>query len=87
MEEMFLRLEFSQAVVLKLLDDQGIDSLWTLARLSDKDIATICDAIHRPGGLVRWKTPCRCNQIFVLAMKNLIHALFMFKTMEHCSKD
>ena len=33
MEEMFLRLVFSQAVVLKLVDDQGIDYPWTLASL------------------------------------------------------
>ena len=49
-EKMFLRLEFSQAVVLKLVDSQGIDSPQTLASLSDKDIAAICYVIHRPSG-------------------------------------
>ena len=33
------------------------------------------------------KTPDRGNQITVLAMKNLKLIAFMFKTMEHCSKD
>ena len=51
MEEMFLRLGFSQTVAMKLVDDQGIDSPWTLASLSDESIATTCDVI-RPGGLV-----------------------------------
>ena len=41
MEEMFLRLGFSQTVVMKLVDNQGMDSPHTLASLSDKDIATI----------------------------------------------
>ena len=50
MEEMFLRLGFSQTVAMKLLDDQGIDSPQTLASLSDKDIATICNMIRRAGG-------------------------------------
>ena len=87
MEEMFLRLGFSQAVVLKLVDDQGIDSPWTLASLYDEDIADICDVIHRPGGLESGKTLERANQISVLAMKNLKLQVFMFKTMECCYKD
>ena len=87
MEEMFLRLGVCQAVVLKLVDDQGIDSPWTLASLSDENIATICGRLHRPNGLVSGKTLERCNQISVLAIKNLKLAVFMFKTMEHCSKD
>ena len=48
-EEMFLRLGFGQAVVLKQVEDQGKYSPWTLASLSDKDIAAISDMIHRPG--------------------------------------
>ena len=84
---MFLRLGFSQTVAMKLVDGQGIGSPWTLASLSDEDIATICDVIHRPSGLVSWKTPDRGNQIFVLAKKNLKLAAFMCKTMEHCFKD
>ena len=86
-EEMFLRLGFSQAVVLKLVEDQGIDSPWTLTSLSKEDIATICDMIHRSCGLVSGKTLDRGNQISVLAAKNLKPAAFMFKTMEHCSKN
>ena len=62
MEEMFLRLGFSQAVVLKRVDDQGIDSPQTLANLSDEDIADICNVIHRHGGLVSGKTLDRGNR-------------------------
>ena len=87
MEEMFLRLSFSQAVVLKPVDDKGIDSPWTLASLSDKDITAICNMINRPSGLVSGKTLGRDNLIFVLATKNLKLVAFMFKTMEYCSKD
>ena len=87
MEEMFLGLEFNQTVAMKLVDDQGIDFPWTLASLSDNNIATICDMICRPGGLVSGKTPDRVNQISVLAAKNLKLAAFMFKSMECCSKD
>ena len=86
-EEIFLRLGFSQAMVLKLVDDQEIDSPWTLASLSDENIAAICNMIYRHSGLVSGKTPDRCNQISVLVTKNLKHAAFMFKTMEHCSND
>ena len=87
MEEMFLRLGFSQAVVLKLVEDQEIDSPWILASLSNDDIAAICDMIHRPGGLVSGKTPDKGNKISVMAAKNLKLVAFMFKTMEYCSKD
>ena len=87
MEEMFLRLGFNQAVVLKLVNDQGINSPCTLTSLSDKDIAAICDMIHRPGGLVSGKTLDRGNWISVLAMMNLKLVAFMLKTMEHCSKE
>ena len=84
-EEMFLRLGISQAVVLKLVDDPGIDSPWTIASLSDEDIIAIYNMICRPSGLVSGKTPERGNQISVLAANNLM--AFMFNTMEHCSKD
>ena len=47
MEVIFLRLGFSQTVAMKLVDDQGINSPWTLASLSDEDIATIFDVICR----------------------------------------
>ena len=87
MKEMSLRLGFSQAMVLKLVDDQEIGSPWTLASLSDEDIAAICIMIHRPGGLVSGKTPDRGNKISVLATKNVKLTVFMLKTMEHCSKD
>ena len=81
MEEMFLGLCFSQAVAMKQLDDQGIDSPWTLASLSDEVITAICDMIHRPGRLVSGKTLDRGNQISALATKNLKLAAFMFKTL------
>ena len=45
MEEMFLRLGFSKAVVLKLVDDQGINSQQTLASLYDEYIATVSNMI------------------------------------------
>ena len=61
MERMFLRLCFSQTVARKLKEDQGVDSPWTLASLSDKDIATIYDVICRFNGLVSGKTPDRGN--------------------------
>ena len=51
MEEMFIRLVFSQAVILKLVDDQGIDSPQTLGSLSDEDIFIICKIIQWPGDL------------------------------------
>ena len=64
-------LGFSQTVVLKLVDNQGIDSPWTLIILSDKYIAAICDLIHRSGDLMSGKTSDRGNQISVLVAKNL----------------
>ena len=87
MEKMFLTLRFSQTVVLKLVEDKVTHSPQTLANLSDEDIAPIYDMIHRPGGLVSGKTLNRSNQISVLATNNLKLPSFMFKTMEHCSKD
>ena len=84
---MLLRLGFSQTVAMKLVDDRGIDSPWTVASLSNEDIAAICDVICRPGGLVSGKTLDRGNLISVLAAKNMKLAAFMFKTKEHCSKD
>ena len=71
MEEMFLRLGFSQTVAIKLVDDQGIDSPWTLASLSDEDIAAVCNVICRPCRLVRRKTLVRGNQISILVTKSL----------------
>ena len=50
MEEMFIRLGFSQTVAMKLVDDQWIDSPLTLASLSDEDIVTIF--VMRSTGLV-----------------------------------
>ena len=86
MEEMFLRLSLSQTVAIKLVDDQGIDSPWTLISLSSKDIATICDVTRMTGSLSTGKMPDRGNQTSVLAMKNLKLISLMFKTMKHCSK-
>ena len=59
MEEMLLRLGFSQTVAMKLVDDQVIESPWTLASLSDEDIVTTCDMIRRPGSLASGKMPER----------------------------
>ena len=81
MEDMFFRLGFNQAEVLKLVEDQGIDSPWTLASLSDEDITAICDMINRPSGLVSGKTLDRGNPISVLAAKNLKLVAFLFMTM------
>ena len=78
MEEMLLRLDFSQTVAMKLVNDQWIDSPWTLASLSDKDIAIISNVIRRLGGLVSRKKPDRGNQISILGAKNLKLAAFMF---------
>ena len=69
MDEMFLRLGFSQAIMLKLVDDKGIDSLWTLTRLFDEDIGTICGVIYRSSRLMSGKTQDRGDQISVLAAK------------------
>ena len=71
MKEMFLRLGFSHTVAMKLVDDQGIDFPWTLASLSDKDIAAICNVIRRPHGLVSGKMPDRGDQISILATRIL----------------
>ena len=48
-------------MVVKLVDKQGIDSPWTLASLSEKDITDICDVIRRPGDLMSEKTLDREN--------------------------
>ena len=74
MEEMFLRLGFSHAVVLKLVDDQR-----TLASLSDEDIAAICNMIHGPGGLVNGTTPERGNLISVLVAENFKLVVFILR--------
>ena len=55
MEEIFLRLGFSLTVAMKLVDDQGIDSPWTLASLSDKEIANICNVIRRAWRFSEWE--------------------------------
>ena len=73
-------------VAQKLVDDQRIDSPWTLANLSDNNITKICDVIRKPGGLVGRRTPNRGNQIFILMVKNFKPAVFKFKSVEHYSK-
>ena len=60
-EEMFLRLGFSQPVAMMLVDDQKIDSPRTLASLSNKDINSIHNLIRRPDGLVSGKMPDMAN--------------------------
>ena len=87
MEMKFLRLCFSQTVARKLVEDQGIDSLWILASLSGKDIATIYDMVCRFNGLVSGKTLDKGNQITVLLLKNTKLVVLMFNKMEHCSRD
>ena len=87
MEEMFLRLGFSQTVAMKLVDDQEIFSSKTLASLSDKDIAAICNVIRRPDGLVSGKMPERGNQISILAAKNLKLTAFIIQLMKCCSRS
>ena len=52
MHAMFLRLLFSQMVVKKLVENQGIDSSRSLASLSENDITAICDVIKMPYGSV-----------------------------------
>ena len=69
MEEMFLRLGFNQTVAQKLVEDQGIDSQWTLACFSDEDITTICDVMRRSEGLVGRRTPERGDQVSMLSWK------------------
>ena len=69
-EEMSLRLRFSQKMARKIVEVQTIDSLYTLTRLSDEYIGIICDVIHRPSRLVSRKTMDRRNQISILAAKN-----------------
>ena len=78
-------LRFTQTGTYKLVGDQGIDSPWTLASLSDDDTTTICDMIRRPG-LVSSDTADRGSQISVLVAKNLKVTVFMFKMMEHFSR-
>ena len=85
MEEMFLRLGFSQTVATKLTDDQGIDSRATLANLFDENIATYCSMIRRPGSLMSRKKPESGGQIFILTSKTLNCTAFIFKAMECCS--
>ena len=74
-------------MVQKLVDDQGIDFPWTLTSLSGKDITAICNVIRKPGGMVSGKMPDRGNQISFLVTKNLKLTAFIFKLMEHCSKE
>ena len=68
-KQIFLRLGFSQTVTQKLMDDQWIDYPWTLASLSDEDIAAIFDMIKRTDDLVSSKTPNRGNLMFILAAR------------------
>ena len=83
---MFPRLGFSQTVVTKLVDDQGIVSSLSLASLSDEIIATIGNVIRWPVSLVSRNMPYMRNQISFLVAKNLKLAAFMFKLMKLCSK-
>ena len=51
----------------KLVEDQGIDSPWTLVSLFDEVISAISEVIRSPGGLVGGRTPDRENQFSALA--------------------
>ena len=79
MEEMFLRLGFSQTVAMKQVDDQWIDSPWTLASLSDKYITPMHDVIRSPGGLLSKKVSNRDNLISIMGAKKLKLAAFNCK--------
>ena len=58
---------------MKLVDDQVMDSPWSLASISDEDIAAIYDVICRFNGLMSGKTPDMGARLF--------------KAMEHSSRD
>ena len=62
-QEMFLRLGFSQTVNQKLVKDEGIDSAQTLGSLSDEDISVIYEVIRRSGVLVSGMMPGKRNHI------------------------
>ena len=78
---MLIRLLFTQTVVQKLVEDQGIFPIKS-SQHSDNNITVMFNIIRRPGGLVGGSMPDRVNQISILAAKNLKLAAFMFKTME-----
>ena len=82
---MFLTLGYSQAMGQKPVEDQGIDSSWTLTSLFVDNVSAICEVIKRPDGIVSRKIPHRANQISVLVAKNVKLTTFMFK-MECCFK-
>ena len=63
-----------------------MNSLRTLTSLAYDDITVIIDVIRRPHGLVSRRMPDKVNQIFVLVIKHVKLTVFVFKTMEHCSK-
>ena len=76
MEEMFLSLVFNQIMAEKLVYDQGTYSPQTLASLSNKENMWLSGQ----------QNTGKESQISVLAAKNLKLTVFMFKSMEHCSK-
>ena len=76
---MFLKLGFSQTVAQKLVEDQGIYSPCTLASPYNEDISAICKVIRRPGGLINRRIPDKGKQTSVLAARNIMLAMFMFK--------
>ena len=47
----------------KLVENKGMNSPWTLASLSDKDITATYEVIKKPGGLMGKRTTDRRNQI------------------------
>lgn len=83
---MFILLMFSQMVVKKLVDDQGMYSHEILGSLSDNDIVSICNMFRRPGGLLSEQMHDKGDQISILMEKYLKHAACAFKMMKCCSR-
>ena len=77
-----LRLSFTQRMAMKLVDDQGIDSPWTLASLSDNKIANICDMIRRHS---RFETPLLYLWDFLSLALSLFTNMLMSIFLAQCS--
>ena len=52
MRAAFVRLGFSQAGAVAMVDEQGIDSLDELKWLDDDAIETVCSVVRKPGGQI-----------------------------------
>ena len=71
----------SWTTVEKLVKDQGVDSLETLASLSDDNITSVCNKIRRPNGLSSGRMSNRGIQISVVEATHLKLAEFAIETM------